>query len=230
MAIHDAATPRAAVALFIRQPLAGRVKTRLASDLGVQAACDLYCAMVSDILAQVRACRLPLFLFHDGEESVCLPAEWTAAAALVVRQSGNSLGERMTAAFEHLFSLGLERVVLTGSDIPGIHAQLLLEAVTALDTHEVVIAPALDGGYCLIASRKSHFSPVMFQDIPWSTAQVLEKTLCACRLQGQTVKLLETLGDIDTSDDLRTYCKKPAAHASATNRWLSSRGYVLERT
>ena len=80
--------------------------------------------MVADCIANVRACGLPLFLFHDGQDETGLPLEWVAAADTLFRQEGESLGERMVAAFERSFSAGAEGVILTGSDIPGIDAGL----------------------------------------------------------------------------------------------------------
>src|SRR6185369_3723028 len=113
------------VALFVRHPVPGRVKTRLACDLGDEAACDLYRAMVADTITNIKTCGLPIYLFHDGQDAVGLPVEWASAADGIIRQVGGALGERMTAAYEFLFSGGWEQVVLVGSDIPGIDAQLL---------------------------------------------------------------------------------------------------------
>ena len=222
--------PRTAVALFVRQPLSGRVKTRLANDLGDQPACDLYVAMVTDILAQITASGHPLFLFHDGVDSVCLPPEWIAASERVVRQTGDTLGERMTAAFEQLFAAGMDRVIVVGSDIPGINTQILCEAFATLESHDLVIVPAFDGGYCLIAFRGERFVPVILQDMPWSTSRVLSATLEACATHRISCKLLDQLQDIDTQDDLTAYCRQPPLHAAATNSWLVRNGFTCPTT
>src|SRR5512137_990569 len=156
----------AAIALFVRHPVAGRVKTRLARDLGPEAACGLYRAMVADGIAHARACGLPLYLFHDGQDAAGLPEEWVSAADGIFRQEGASLGERMAAAFERLFDAGARRVVLAGSDIPGIDTELLLTAAAAVEDYDVVFSPAFDGGYCLVASRADAFDRLIFRDIP----------------------------------------------------------------
>jgi rSAM/selenodomain-associated transferase 1 len=217
-----------AVALFVRHPVPGRVKTRLARDLGNQAACDLYQAMVTDIIANITACGLPLYLFHDGQAVAGLPLGWADAAADTIRQTGDSLGERMAAAFESLFSIGRERVILTGSDIPGIDAQLLQSAIESMDGFDIVLSPAIDGGYCLLASRKDRYDASIFRDIPWSTNRVLESTLEICTTDGLSYALLDPRRDIDTLADIEAYCSHPSPEAQFTNHWLVSHGYMLQ--
>lgn len=216
-----------AVALFVRHPVPGRVKTRLARDLGADAACDFYRSMVTDIIVNLDACGLPIYLFHDGLDAVGLPQAWLDAAVDVFRQSGDALGERMTAAFEFLFSIGLERVILAGSDIPGIDGALLRSAIAAIEGADVVFSPALDGGYCLVASKKERFNSAIFRDIPWSTSRVLETTLDRSKAHGLSSMLLEPRQDIDTLNDIESYCKQPAPHAAATNAWLFEHGYPV---
>jgi rSAM/selenodomain-associated transferase 1 len=215
------------VALFVRHPVPGSVKTRLARDMGEGASCDLYRAMVTDSIANFQACGLPIYLFHDGQDAVGLPMEWVNAAVATVRQRGDSLGERMTAAYEFLFSIGQERIILTGSDIPGIDAQLLQSAMAAIERCDVVFSPAFDGGYCLVASTRESFNDSIFRNIPWSTSRVLETTLDMCRAGGLSYALLDTRRDIDTMKDLKAYCRQPSRPATTTNRWLVSHGYML---
>ena len=213
------------VAVFVRCPVPGRVKTRLARDLGDEAACDLYRAMVADCIAAVRACGLPLFLFHDGQDSAVLPPEW-AGADIVFRQEGDSLGERICAAFERSFSAGALGVILAGSDIPGIDKGLLCSALESIENQDVVFAPAFDGGYCLVASDKNRFKDSIFRDIPWSTSRVLETTLDSCKAGGLSYTLLDPRQDIDTLDDIEAYCRQPSPQATSTNSWLVSHGYL----
>ena len=214
------------VAVFVRQPVPGRVKTRLASGLGEAAACNLYRAMVADCIATVRASSLPLFLFHDGQAAAGLPPEWTAVADAVFMQEGDSLGERMGAAFERTFAAGAQGVILTGSDIPGIDAGLLHSARESVCDYDAVFAPALDGGYCLVAAWRDRFSAAIFHGIPWSTPRVLDMTLSACRAHGVSYRLLEPRRDIDTIDDLTAYCRTPSASAPLTNAWLAAEGLL----
>jgi glycosyltransferase A (GT-A) superfamily protein (DUF2064 family) len=140
---------------------------------------------------------------------------------------GDSLGERMAAAFESLFSIGRERVILTGSDIPGIDAQLLQSAIESMDGFDIVLSPAIDGGYCLLASRKDRYDASIFRDIPWSTNRVLESTLEICTTDGLSYALLDPRRDIDTLADVEAYCRQRSPEASATNHWLVSHGHML---
>ena len=214
------------VAILVRHPVPGLVKTRLARDMGDEAACELYRAMVTDSIANVRSCGLPLFLFHDGQDSVGLPPEWIRAADTIFRQEGEALGERMSAAFERSFSAGATGVILIGSDIPGIDAGLLRSALESIEHNDAVFSPAFDGGYCLVASQRGNFNSNIFQEIPWSTSRVLAMTVAACAAHGLSYHLLEPRQDIDTMDDLAAYCRKPSEPAPSTNAWLVSRGLL----
>ena len=210
----------AAVALLVRHPLPGQVKSRLAHDIGRENACDLYKAMVADALVNIKSSCLPLFLFHDGLQQAGLPANWLAAAKGVYRQEGETLGERMSGAFARLFANGVQKAILVGSDIPGIDVPLLQSAVDALDSSAVVFSPAFDGGYCLVAFRKESYCDNIFRNIPWSTEHVLKNTLEVCRAENLSYTLLDYRQDIDNLQDLLAYRRRPSSTALATNQWL----------
>lgn len=212
--------------IFVRKPEPGRVKTRLARIIGDSKACALYQAMVSDILESTGKACFPVFLFHDGSDGEVLPVEWSKKSQRVVRQEGSDLGQRMSAAFELLFFEGFERVVLAGSDIPGIDAGLIETAVKELATKDVVIAPSCDGGYSLISIRKSGFRRELFHEIAWSSEQVLESTLKRCSECGLSYLLLDNRLDIDTMEDLMHYSADRPEHAIYTNAWLDANGYT----
>lgn len=213
------------VALFVRIPVPGRVKTRLAKKLGADGACELYKAIVTDVLQNIKNTGLSLYLFCDGMNDGNLPQEWIDASDKVVVQQGDCIGERMAAAFECCFYEYIDKVILVGSDIPGIDAEVLLTAERNLETCDVVIAPAADGGYCLIAMKRNSFLPTVFQNIPWSTGAVLRDTLEKCEEFRIDVELLAVLQDIDTMDDLKSYRLNPSATACATNKWIEDAGF-----
>lgn len=191
------------IALFIKPPVPGRIKTRLARDIGDMAACSLYRAIAEHVVQQIQASGFPLALFFDGDDPSQLPDTWKQPAYSCIRQQGADLGERMVSAFKQLFADGTRQVVLIGSDIPDIDAAYLRQAFSLLADHALVIGPALDGGYCLIGFNQGSFSASIFQDIPWSTDQVLERTLTAAKQACLSVGLLKPLRDIDTVDDLQ---------------------------
>jgi uncharacterized protein len=207
--------------LFVRAPILGRVKTRLAADLGNEAACHLYQAMVADILGQIRSSSLPLSLFHDGGMENNLPPSWSAGAFRVRPQHGGDIGARMAAAFAECFAAGIDQVLLAGSDIPDLAAAHLTAAVAALVENDAVLAPAVDGGYGLIGLNRTRYRSEIFTGIPWSTDRVLETTRQRCAICGLTVHLLPMLRDIDTLDDLLAYRQHPNPAAVATNATLT---------
>ena len=210
----------ATVALFVRPPVPGRVKTRLAATIGDRFSCTLYRAMVLDVLRAVQASGLELCLLHDGSDPEQLPPAWRRAAAAVRPQVDGDLGARMAAAFADCFQAGYAHVLLAGSDLPGLDAPTLLAAARGLEQDEAVLLPTRDGGYGLFGLRAAAFSPSFFTDIAWSTDRVLAATLLRLHRAGVRVQLLPVQQDIDTSDDLRSYCRQPAAHARHTNAVL----------
>ena len=210
-----------AVIIFVRNPVPGRVKTRLAREIGNVGACILYQAMVDDLLEEVSTCGAPIYLFHDGGDSTVLPGKWACSAHEIVSQSGVSLGDRMTAAFNYLFSQGRSRVALLGSDIPGLDKPLIAEVFDKLDSNDVAIVPAVDGGYCLIALRSDTFRESIFQEIEWSTDTVLATTLESISVGELKVSLLESRQDIDNLADLESYWSNPAETSPRLNNWLS---------
>jgi hypothetical protein len=213
--------PETVVALFVRAPVPGRVKTRLAVGLGEEGACQLYQALVADILGTLQVSGLPIHLFHDDRESGALPQAWRDAVAQVRAQRGEDIGERMAAAFADSFAQEIEQVILVGSDIPDLDARIIHAAREALAAHDAALAPAVDGGYGLIALKRQQYRQELLTDIPWSTGQVLATTLqrfAACQLN---VALLPLLRDIDTLADLLTYWHHPCPVASATNQAIA---------
>ena len=208
------------VALMVRAPIPGRVKTRLIPALGADRACQLYQAMVEDILDNIGQCGLPFHIFYDGSE-IDLPQTWLAGAARAWPQRGDDIGERMAAVFIDCFSAGADAVILVGSDIPALDAAVIDQAAVALASHDTVLVPVEDGGYCLIALHRASFRTELFGDIPWSTNQVLAQTLRRLATLDLKTALLPPLRDIDTPDDLLAYRGNPASGATKTNQTIA---------
>jgi len=196
--------------LFVKPPIPGLVKTRLARDIGNEAACTIYRRLAEDTIQQIQACGIPLALFFDGDNPSLLPQSWLDAAGICFFQQGADLGKRMAHAFTQLFKDGFKQVVLIGSDIPGIDATYLHTAMTLLASHDMVIGPALDGGYCLIGFHHEQFSAALFENIPWSSDQVFHLTMQSAETAGLSTGILPPLQDIDTYDDLLAVCRQTA--------------------
>jgi rSAM/selenodomain-associated transferase 1 len=122
---------------------------------------------------------------------------------LYMPQQGVDLGERMKNGFTEAFDSGFKRVLLIGSDIPGLPLEFIEEAFASLKEKDAVIGPSLDGGYYLIGFRDEKFSPQVFKGILWSTERVFEETMKILEREGLTIHTLKPLRDIDTIDDLR---------------------------
>lgn len=208
------------MAIMVRAPIPGRVKTRLIPALGAVGAFQLYQAMVSDILGNIKESGLPLHLFYDGAMAD-LPKPWLDAATLVCAQRGDDIGERMAAVFADCFTSGADPVILVGSDIPALNAPLINQAAAALIQHDAVLVPVEDGGYCLIGLHQTSFCASLFTNIAWSTSQVLAQTRRRLTAIGLRAAFLASLQDIDTPTDLLAYLRNPASTAASTNQMIN---------
>ena len=189
-----------ALAIYAKEPVAGRVKTRLVPPLTPQEAGDLFRAMLGGGLAP--AAHLPglgpwLFV-ADGGDGTRFPPE---AHPLPCRpQNGTDLGLRMENTFRELFAAGYAEVAIIGSDSPDLPAAHIDAAFARLGEADVVYGPSADGGYYLIALRQVH--EVLFRDIPWSSGTELRLSLERARAAGLTSALLPEWYDVDTPADL----------------------------
>ncbi|HEY0025043.1 MAG TPA: TIGR04282 family arsenosugar biosynthesis glycosyltransferase [Longimicrobium sp.] len=190
-----------AILVFVRAPEAGRVKTRLAASIGAEAALRVYRRLAEHAVrealdvagAEVRVHFTPA----DAEAPV---RAWLGDGPALLPQADGDLGERMRDAFAQAFSDGHRRVVIIGSDLPEMRAELLRRAISLLDDHQAVIGPARDGGYYLLGLMG--LVEGLFEGIAWSTPGVLQATLERLEAAGITPALLEPLTDVDEVQDL----------------------------
>ena len=193
---------------FARTPVRGGVKTRLVPALGEAGACELHAELVRHSCRQLLDAALgPVELWVSGDQRHTLFAECLRMGASSVReQQGDDLGERMLQALQD----GLERfgrVLLVGSDCPGLDAGYLQDAADALAETPLVFGPALDGGYVLVGATA--VCSELFTDIAWGEASVLTATLARADALGWPVATLAPRADIDRPEDLR-YWQGPA--------------------
>jgi rSAM/selenodomain-associated transferase 1 len=195
--------------IFTRYPEPGKVKTRLISALGPAGACNLHQRLTSHILQIAKnfaatATQRDFLVCFDGA-SIRQMQQMFGLEYDFVPQSEGDLGSRMSAAFAQFLAQGRRRVVLIGSDCPGITGEILDAAFYHLHNHNLVLGPATDGGYYLIG-LSAHF-PELFQDLPWGTAEILTMTMKRAASLGLRTRLLETLTDIDRPGDLEVWDK-----------------------
>lgn len=194
------------VIVFLREPRAGLVKTRLASAIGARQAARLYRAFVQDTLhaaASLSGADLEVrFTPSLAKRSRILSlAPRGSRRRWVLRpQSTGGLGERLSRAARDAFRQGAASVILLGSDCPLLGSGELKAADNALRRNDVVLGPARDGGYYLIGLSRP--APGLFRNVPWSTPEVLGKTLERAEALGLTIALLRELPDVDTLGDL----------------------------
>ncbi len=186
------------IVIFAKQPVPGTVKTRLARTIGPVAASRVYAALLDHTLEAAAAAGLPVVLAVAGREA----SDWTPpTAARVIPQTGADLGERMRNAFDARFESGAEGVILIGSDLPLVSADLLASAAAALGRVPIVLGPASDGGYWLIGQRAPGRD--LFSDVPWSSHRTLAATREKIARTGAAHQELFELSDLDNHRDLR---------------------------
>ncbi|MBI4502062.1 MAG: TIGR04282 family arsenosugar biosynthesis glycosyltransferase [Gemmatimonadetes bacterium] len=189
--------------VLVKAPVPGRVKTRLASTVGVRRATEIYRRLGRQI---VGACAGPghdTVVWYAPAEARAAVRDWLKGLPVAAyrAQVSGALGARLAAAFQRHFGEGAHRVILIGSDCPRVDAGLVSRALAALDDHALVLGPAYDGGYYLIGLRTP--VPQLFRGIAWSTEMVLEQTLTRARQLGLRTVLLPVLRDVDTVSDAR---------------------------
>ena len=193
--------------IFAREPVLGRVKTRLAADIGPEAALAVYRELLALTAAAVQTAAVPATVWlaeapHPTADAAQPRPEWPGLPWHVQPPAGQ-LGERMSYAFGEAFAAGAGRVVVIGTDCPGLTAAILQEAFAALATHDLVVGPAEDGGYYLLGLRE--LQPALFANKDWSTATVLTDTLADADRLGLRVARLPVLRDVDSGPDLAAW-------------------------
>lgn len=188
--------------IFVKQPVPGRVKTRLAADIGDDGAAELYAAFTADVVERFRdvADERYLWITPRDECSVTHFMDLAGTHYGVGAQEGESLGDRLVDCTEHAFDTGAERVVIIGSDSPLLPLEYLERAFVMLRDRDVVLGPATDGGYYLVGlSRRL---PILFDRIDWSGPRVLADTIARVHEASATLALLPPWSDVDTLEDL----------------------------
>ncbi len=190
-----------ALLIFAKNAEAGKVKTRLAATMGDETALAIYNQLLLHTASQTQALRVDKFLFYsnyidDGDV-------WNRNCYHKEVQQGNDLGERMKNAFTFLFPKGYDKAVIIGTDCPGLSEEIISNAFDHLNSHDVVIGPAEDGGYYLLGMTQPYTT--LFENIRWSTDTVLEKTIGKCESLHLSYQLLPLLNDIDEEKDLESF-------------------------
>ena len=187
-----------AIITFVKNPVAGKVKTRLAKTIGDAKALEMYLALCKYTRETMLTVDCSRYVYYD--QAIIQKDEWkTSEFEKQVQHPGN-LGDRILHAFEDVLKHH-SKVLIIGSDCPQIKQDHIDLAFDSLDETDLVIGPTLDGGYYLLGLKQSH--PALFTAMPWSTAQVYGTTLERIFENDLSITELEKLSDVDVEDDLK---------------------------
>jgi rSAM/selenodomain-associated transferase 1 len=197
------ASPAPVVAILTRAPASGG-KTRLFTSLGVPTDPVLLTALLLDTLDGAAAPGVRRVIAVTPPEA-CDDVRRIAGGVEVMPQPAGDLGDRMRGVMTALFAGGAPAVAVIGSDVPHLPPATVVEAFSRLsrDPGTLVLGPAADGGYYLLASTRV---PEVFAGIEWGSARARAQTEAAAAKDGFTVHHLATMSDVDSADDLRRAC------------------------
>lgn len=185
--------------IFVKNPEKGKVKTRLAKTVGNEKAYQTYLKLLDftiNVAEDVQSHKQIWYsAFIDETDGFGEPKFEKKL------QKGENLGERMLNAFRNGFEENFKKIVIIGSDCPGISTEIIEDAFTQLNNQDIVIGPSEDGGYYLLGLTR--MLSEVFKDITWSTGKVFSETVNVLKQKNLNYGELPTLNDIDTEEDLR---------------------------
>ncbi len=186
----------AVLIIFIKNPILGKVKTRLASTLGDQEALRIYKLLLQHTRTISMSIDVKRALYYS--DSIDETDNWEQFYFSKKLQPQGALGQRMAVAFQKQLKLH-DKAVIIGSDCANLSPEIIQEALNKLDQHDFVIGPTFDGGYYLLGMKHYHSS--LFENIEWSTEKVLPQTLEKIASLEKSYYLLPKLSDIDYEKD-----------------------------
>ena len=187
--------------VFTRYPEPGKTKTRLIPALGEVGAAKLQRQMTEYTLSLVTISHLSTEVRFAGGD-VQLMRDWLGSELIYQEQGEGELGVRMARSLSSAFQSGATQIVIIGTDCPSLNAEILTTAFHQLQQHDLVLGPAIDGGYYLIGLQR--FIPELFVNIDWGTSQVLAQTVKIAQKLNLSIFYLPELADIDRPEDLAT--------------------------
>lgn len=193
--------PKTALVVFVKNPELGKVKTRLAAQIGDEKALEIYLNLLNYTHSVAISWDADVRVYYsDFIPELDL---WDVGYGTKHVQIGNNLGQRLLQAVSETFSEDYEYVIVIGSDCPKLNVEHLNKARTNLGDVDVVVGPAKDGGYYLIAMKSLHGT--LFEDKSWSSPSLFDQTMDTMIKQGLSWYELPILGDIDTVEDMERY-------------------------
>ena len=189
--------------IFTRYPEPGKTKTRLIPALGVEGAANLQRQMTEYTLSKVKQVQQSTgisFEVRFAGGNLQLMQNWLGTELIYQLQGEGDLGKRMENSFLSAFNRGAQEVIIIGIDCPGVNAQVLTKAFDKIQNCDLILGPAVDGGYYLIGLRRAIGK--LFTNIDWGTAKVLQQTVDIAEQLNLSIAYLRTLADVDRKEDL----------------------------
>lgn len=187
-----------ALIIFVKNPIPGKVKTRLAKTIGEDKAVSIYKRLLQHTAKVTKPVEVDKYVFYG--DYINHEDLWDEHVYKKYLQQGEDLGERMLNAFSQVYEQEHEKVLIVGSDCLELNVNIINEGFQKLYETDVVIGPAEDGGYYLLGLKSLHTD--IFKDIEWSTGNVLSRTIEILTAKGIEYSLLPTLSDVDEEKDL----------------------------
>lgn len=192
-----------ALVVMLKIPIAGKVKTRLAAQIGKEDATKLYRCFIHDTFSRISLLsNIDIIAAYTPQNLIGRAKRLAPSGAIIIPQKGRDLGECLHNIFSHLFSIGYKKIAIIGADSPDLPIEyieksfLLLKGKTGL-----VLGPSEDGGYYLIAMSRDHKE--IFKDIPWSTDAVFKETVEKAKKAGLESAILPRWYDVDEINTLK---------------------------
>ena len=189
-----------ALVFMAKWPEPGRAKTRLCPPLTAEEAAACARAFLLDMLTEASFCDADRWLAFAPAASHPAFVRLVGSGVGLIEADGADLGAALRRAQFAAFARGYRRVALVASDIPHLPAARYADAFAALEEADVAIGPSGDGGYYLLASKRE--TPLLFDNVPWSTASVLDQTLLQAQRAGLDIRLIPSCDDVDVVGDL----------------------------
>ncbi len=188
-----------ALIVFYRYPELGKVKTRLAKELGDEFAFEFYSKCSSYVLEKLTSLNnIEVYIFFSDNKDI---SKFDNQFKFILSsQVGNSLGQKMNQAIKDVLCLGHKKVIICATDTPDLGKSNISDAFMSLEKSDFVFGPAVDGGYYLIGMKEE--ASFLFENMTWSHSDVLKESLSRIKRKNQSSSLLERLIDIDTKEDL----------------------------
>ena len=213
---------RNAIICFTRVPKPGQTKTRLMPYLSGEQCAQLHWAFLRDLSKIYAALDADLLVAHTSDP------DWESLkdifpTAKFFPQDGGDLGAKMNHALNLALSMGYEKCILTGSDLPLMTGDHLISGFKALDQADVTLGPTSDGGYYLVGVKEC--SPFLFENQTYGYGNVFENTVAAVHAAGKSFCPAIPCDDVDTPEDLQNLLNtlNPASHTAAYLRSLGEK-------